>query len=200
MSRIESERKLISAEMQWIYTNLPRFDLIADMKNRTLENNSLGCNIGHFKDSNYVELYNKAFEEELYTICLSDYSLISMFYTFDSKGKAVSHNLMYIPCPTNEEENVSLQEAISRYLRVDYDVSGYKKTIHTQVHLHTNIYKSKLRIPVAHIITPKDFLYIILKYVYHSEDVFIDNLLETKNREVVLDVDDENKMKLSIGK
>ena len=199
MSNVKSDRKLILGELQWIYANFPRFDLIADMKNVSLVQNVLGCNVGHFKESNYVELYNSAFENELYTICLSDYSLISMYYTFDYRGKIISHNLMYIPCPTSEE-NDSLQETISKYLRVDYDISGYKQTIHTQVHLHTNIYKSKMRIPVAHIMTPKDFLYVILKYVYHSGESFVDSLLEEKKREIMLDSTDESKMRLMLGK
>lgn len=199
MSNKISDRKSILGELQWIYANFPRFNLIADMKNVSLIKNILGCNVGHIKPSNYVDLYNYIFENELYTICLSDYSLICMSYIFDYRGKLLSHNLMYIPCPTNEEENETLHETISKYLRVDYDVSGYKKTIHTQVHLHTNIYKSKMRIPVAHIMSPKDFLFVVLKYIYHSDEAYVNSLLDTRKREVLLDLEDESKMRLVMG-
>lgn len=200
MSNSKSDRKLILDEWLWIYANFPKFSLIADMKNATIKNNTIGSNVGHFKASNYIQMYNSTFENELYAICLADYSLICMYYEFDSRGKTTSHNLMYIPCPTNEEENELLQEAISKYLRVDYDISGYKKTIHTYVHLHTNIYKSNMRIPVAHIITPKDFVYVVLKYIYHCEESLVDKLLVDKKRENMLAVEDENKLRINIGK
>ena len=199
MSKTKSERKQIIEEWQWIYANFPRFKLIADMKNAVEVNHALGVNAGHFKPTNYIDLYNQTFENETYSICLSDYSLICMSYVFDSRGKTISHNLMYIPCPTNEEENESLHESLSKYLRVDYDQSGYKKTVHTRVHLHTNIYKSKMRIPIVHILTPKDFLYIVLKYVYHSDDTIVDTLLVEKKRDSLLDLEDSVKLRLALG-
>lgn len=199
MSKTKSERKRIVEEWQWIYANFPKFKQIEDMKNVAENNHILGINVGHFKPKNYVELYNQTFENETYSICLFDYSLICMSYTFDSRGKVISHNLMYIPCPTNEEENESLHESISKYLRVDYDQSGYKKTIHTRVHLHTNIYKSKMRIPLAHILTPKDFLYIVLKYVYHSNDIMVNSLLIEKKRDNLLDLEDTVKLRMLLG-
>ena len=46
MSNVKSDRKLILGELQWIYANFPRFDLVVDMKNVSLIKNVLGCNIG----------------------------------------------------------------------------------------------------------------------------------------------------------
>lgn len=200
MTKIKSERKQIIEEWQWIYANFPKFKLIEDMKNVLEINHSLGINAGHFKSTNYVDLYNQTFENEDYSICLMDYSLICMNYVFDASGKTISHNLMYIPCPTNEEENESLNEVLSKYIRVDYDRFGYKKTIHTLVHLHTNIYKSQMRIPIMHILTPKDFLFVILKYVYHSDDEIVNSLLVDKERDILLDSEDVIKFRLALGK
>lgn len=199
MGKNKSERKQIAEELQWLYANFPKFDLISDMKNLSLRDNQLGINVGHFKESNYKDLYTKTFEDELYTICLSDYSLICMNYQFDYKGNTTAHNLMYIPSPLNEDEHISFQESISKYIRIDFDQSGYTETVHTLVHLHTSIYKSKMRIPIQHIITPKDFLYIIFKYLYHSNEPLVDNLLTHKNRNNLLDDIDKGKMRILLG-
>ena len=59
MSKTKSERKQIIEEWQWIYANFPRFKLIADMKNAVEVNHALGVNAGHFKPTNYIDLYTK---------------------------------------------------------------------------------------------------------------------------------------------
>ena len=70
----------------------------------------------------------------------------------------------------------------AKYIRVDYDQEGHEDVVHTKVHLHVGVYKTNFRIPVSHYLTPKDFLYLILKYVYHSKDKFIDKLIVNKER------------------
>ena len=99
----------------------------------------------------------------------------------------------------NEDGNTP-ELAYARYIRVDYDQDGHKNVIHTQVHLHVGVHKTEFRIPVAHYLTPREFLYIILKYIYHSEDVFTDKLLDKrKRRKSILTIEENEALKLFLG-
>lgn len=196
--KIKESIKVLS-EWQWIYENFPRFDTLADVKCPTITGSVIGYNIGHFKPSNYSEVYNKTVEEEAYSIYLLDESLISFYYIFDSSGKIVGHNLMYIPSPIDECGMTSEEVAFSKFLRVDFDQKGYESIVHTQVHLHVSIYKTDFRVPLGHYLSPKEFLYIVLKYICHSNDPFVDKLLSTNKHDILLSEEESNKLRLLFG-
>ena len=193
----ESDR--IYHEWQWIYENFPHFDSLLDVKSPVISGSVIGYNVGHFKPNNYSEVYNKTVEEELYSIYLFDESLINFYYIFDSSGKIVGHNLMYIPSPIDENGVISEEIAFSKFLRVDFDQKGYENIIHTQVHLHVSVYKTEFRVPLGHYLSPKEFLYIVLKYICHSKEPFVDKLLTSGKHDILLNTDEADKLRLLFG-
>lgn len=78
-------------------------------------------------------------------------------------------------------------------------MSKNKDVVHTKVHLHVGLYKTNFRIPISHYLTPKDFLYLVLKYVYHLEGNFIDKLIENKERKNLLTETEIDKFRLILG-
>lgn len=197
MSKTTKENLEILSELRWIYANYPHFRLLQNVKRISVCNSTIGQNLGHFKPSNYTALFDKAIEDETYVILLKDDSIINFYYIFDGSGKITGHNLMYIPNPY--EDNGRRDIAYAKYIRIDYDQNGYEKVVHTQIHLHTSIYSTGFRIPVAHYISPKDFLYIVLKYVYHSEEAIVDKLIVKRNRTHILASEEQDKLRILFG-
>ena len=199
MSKQKNEKDALLNEWTWIYVNYHKYPLIIDVNRPKISIATLGLKIDHIKPSNYSNIYTSIYEEEQYSIYLSDESFICFYYIFDKEGNIIGHNLMYIPSPMNEDGNTP-ELAYARYIRVDYDQDGHKNVIHTQVHLHVGVHKTEFRIPVAHYLTPREFLYIILKYIYHSEDVFTDKLLDKrKRRKSILTIEENEALKLFLG-
>ena len=200
MTRIKKDKEKIVSEWQWIYQNYNHFDSIVDVKSPLITSSVIGYNTGHMKPSNYLEVYNKIIENEQYSIYLYDESLISFYYNFDASGRMVGHNLLYIPSPIDESGKSSEEIAYSKFLRVDFDQKGYQNVIHTQVHLHMSIYKTEFRVPMAHYLSPKEFLYIVLKYMYHSQEDFVDKLLTNSEHTTLLNEDELTKLRILFGK
>ena len=199
MSRTKKEKDQIISELQWIYENYHHFDEFLDVKPPVVIGAGIGKNVGHFKPNNYVELYNKTLEDEDYSIWFLDGSLICFYYIFDSSGKITGHNIMYVPSPIDETGVSSEDVAFAKYLRADFDQTGYESIVHTQVHLHVSIFKTDFRIPLAHYLSPKEFLYIILKYIHHSKGRFVDKLIDDKKHELLLNNEELNKLRLIFG-
>ena len=193
-----SDKKQILSEWRWIYANFPKFDLINDAKMPSDHSATLGHKFDHFKRKNYKSAYNTALEDESYSIYLNDDSIIYFYYIFDVNEKVVGHNLAYVPPPNNYnflDEEIS----ISKYLRVDYDKTGYKSIIHTLVHLHIGIDNPEFRIPISHYLSPFDFLYIILKYMYHNEQDIVDKLVTKKQKDCLLTNEESDKLRIIFG-
>ncbi len=199
MSRRTNEKQLIIREWNWIYENLNKFDLISHVKQPIINPATIGQKVDHIKAKNFINLHTKIFEEESFSICLSDDSLICFYYIYDKQNEIVGHNLMYLPFPIDEDNGTGEETARAKYIRVDYDQEGHEDVVHTKVHLHVGVYKTNFRIPVSHYLTPKDFLYLILKYVYHSKDKFIDKLIVNKERKNLLTEMESDKFRLLLG-
>ena len=195
---ITDKSKIIN-EWQWIYANYPKFDIISDVKSPSIYISTIGHKFDHLKRSNFKDKYNEILEKESYSICLIDDSLIIYYYIFDNSDKIVGHNLVYIPSPDVENSHFEEEVAISKYLRADYDRTGYKRIIHTLVHLHIGIYNNNFRIPIAHYLSPYDFLYIVLKYVYHNDQDVVDKLICKKQKECLLSSDEISKLRIIFG-
>lgn len=194
-----SDKEQILSEWQWIYANFPKFNLIGDVKMPSVCTSTIGHKFEHFKRNNYKSKYNDAVEKENYSIYLNDDSIIYFYYIFDIDEKIVGHNLAYIPSPNDENPPYGEELSISRYLRADYDKTGYKSIVHTLVHLHIGIYDTKFRIPIVHYLSPYDFLYIVLKYIYHSSQDIVDKLLTNKPKEYLLSNEEMNKLRIVLG-
>ena len=198
-SKIPNDKDAILSEWRWIYANFPKFNLITDVKSPTVFQSTIGQRVDHFKKKNYIEKYTETVKDEKYSISLIDDSIICFYYIFDNDEKLVGHNLSYIPSPLSGDAPMGEEIAFSKYIRADYDKTGYENVFHTLVHLHISIYKTEFRIPIAHFLSPWDFLYIILKYIYHSHEDIIDNLMINKRRESLLSPEEMSRLRIIIG-
>ena len=135
------------------------------------------------KHNNYIEDLSKIKESQKNHILLSDNSVISLTYHFDSNGNIIKHNISYIPDILDKESfwssrqsqdehsyNEYFNNMISKYLRIDFDDLGYAEYHHSKVHMHIGLRDNDFRLPVYGIIYPNEFIYFILKYVYKDVD------------------------------
>lgn len=89
---------------------------------------------------------------------------------------------------------------LSLYIRIDFDMEGNKKYIHTPVHLHSNFCRDGLRWPIRNALSPCEFVYLILRYVYDIECDFLkEKVLEKTSRKDYLDKDEVKLLKFCIG-
>jgi len=136
---------------------------------------------------------------------------------FNQDGKVKHHNLSYIPSIDFEiylEENISMENQIlisksaNNYIRIDYDRTGKKQIVHTDIHMHFGIYpreesltNSEFRIPMEGILFPYEFMYIIFKYFYEVEDEYVSFLLREKySKSVCLETNEWDKLVLSFNR
>ena len=199
MTRAKQEKTIIASDINWLYANYNRIDMIMDVKPPLGNGGTLGYKVPHVKKNNYNSVYNNLIEEEKYTVCFIDMSIACMYYIFDNAGKIVGHNLMYMPAPNDENCGDDFDTICAKYIRIDYEQEGYHEIYHTQVHLHSGLYKTNFRIPLAHYCTPKEFIYFIIKYIYHSDCAFVDQLITSRNKTMLLTENEQKAMKIIFG-
>ena len=175
-------------------------DFMMDVKMPSEKACMLGEKIPHIKKQNYDLVYGGLIENERYTVCFTDMSLACLYYIFDRSGCVVGHNLVYIPAPNDENGNDDFDTICAKYIRIDYDQIGYHEIDHTKVHLHVGLYKTNFRIPIAHYCTPKEFIYIIAKYIYHSEAAFVNRLISPRNKNLLLSDNEQKALKMLFGR
>ena len=113
---------------------------------------------------------NHILNEEKYFILFNDGCIINIAYTFNSRGEITKHTLIFL-CLLNPLV----------YLRFDYNISDIETSdSHFSSHMHISLQNNSFRIPVNIPLSPKIFLYIILKYYYRDDSPFTKSLLETK--------------------
>lgn len=199
MSRRIREKTQIASEIRWLYANYNKFDFIMSVKQQPEGYGTIGEKVSHIKRTNYQSIYNELIQKEKYTVCLSDMSIICMFYVFDKMGTVVSHNLMYLPTPIDENGQDDFETICAKYIRIDFDQTGYQEIDHTKVHLHIGLYKTEFRIPIAHYFTPKEFIYFIAKYIYHNKSEFIERLIAPRQKTMLLSDRELKAAKLLLG-
>ncbi|MSB17828.1 DUF2290 domain-containing protein [Finegoldia magna] len=163
----------------WRLSSIP---LILSHNTPKIRNDYIGELSGKFTYKNYYELYNRCLSSRNYQILIQDESMISMYYAFSSDGEISRYNLSFIPSLNNEidENNCdinSIIEDVENYMRIDFDIQGYEKIFHEKQHLHLGLNnksqsneKNVVRLPVAEKLYPWDFIFLILKLIYHLED------------------------------
>lgn len=169
--------------------------------------NEIGIKTSKFTVENYIDRYKEIIYNNEYNILFNDESVIVFYYKFDKDGYVIGYNLSYIPSVNSEididdyemTKNIKLLlfESYLDYMRVDFDDLGYKEIIHTRNHVHKGIgkylddnYRREVRIPLTHVLYPFDYIYIICKYVYHTnaDDVYINKLLNKETgRRIILE-------------
>jgi hypothetical protein len=156
-------------------------------------------------------------DEKKYNILINDESMISFYYQFEEDGRIKHHNLSYLPSIDSDiyfEENITLEnqllisKILNNYIRIDYDKTGKKEIVHTDVHMHFGIYpkevslaNNEFRIPMEGILFPYEFIYIICKYFYEVADDYVSFLLEGKySKSICLEQNEKDKIVLSFNR
>lgn len=186
----------IQQDLKWILSNYTKSSNIDEVNRFIIKNNNIGIHLPHIKRRNYRDSIDDLLKTKNYYVVFNDISLLHLEYVFDKDNNVCYSCLSYLPFVDNElHEN----EQLSKYIRIDYAPNDYKEIIHTKCHLHIGIDKNEFRIPVQTIIYPKEFIYFVLKYIYHEDSEFLKliNLANSKNN--LLTVIENNKLRLMIG-
>lgn len=186
----------IQQDLKWILSNYTKSSNIDEVNKYVIKENNIGLHLPHIKRKNYRDSIDNLLRTKNYYIVFNDFSLLHLEYMFNKENNVYYSCLSYLPFIDNElQEN----EQLSKYIRIDYAPNDYKEIIHTKCHLHIGIDKNEFRIPVQTIIYPKEFIYFILKYIYHEDSKFT-SLISLNNKKEILLTDKEiNKLRLIIG-
>lgn len=218
MKKVEcSEFDIVKQQIEHLYVVQERIPIINDINIWHITIDEIGERTNKFTHINYPEVYKTMLEERKYNILTYDESIVSFYYLFDEYGKIKHHNLSFIPSIDSEiylAEKISLENQIlisksaNNYLRIDYDRTGKKEIVHTDVHMHFGIYPKEeslanfeFRIPMEGILFPYEFIYIIFKYFYEVEDEYVSFLLEDKySKSDCLESSEGDKLVLSFNR
>lgn len=99
-------------------------------------------------------------ERGQYTFQIDDGSLIRLLYTFSDNETVSAASLGYYAAPKFEAD----LELIS-WIRFDHAPEGARGVIHSVTHLHTSL-SDQVRIPVASLPTPRQFVELICAWFY----------------------------------
>jgi len=156
---------------------------------------TLGKNLNKINENNYCEKINQIINDEEYQLIFIDLSVITMYLIFDNNKKLVSSSFSFIPY----SESSKIEE-LSRYIRIDYDEKNKIEFTHSLVHTHIGPCKNNIRIPVDHIVTPSEFVYIILKYYYQDDSDIIKKFKVEQIDKEVLTTSEREKLFISFNK
>ncbi|WP_144596711.1 DUF2290 domain-containing protein [Bacillus cereus] len=189
-----NEYELVNRQILNFYMVQERIPIINDVNIYNISKNEIGERTNKLTQITYPDVYRELLEEKKYNILINDESIISLHYIFDDENKIKKHSLSFIPsldleiCLSDEQtldNRIVILQNTNNYLRIDYDKTGKKNIIHTDVHMHFGIFHteyekeySELRIPLEGILYPNEFIYLIFKYMYDVDDEYVNFLLE----------------------
>lgn len=197
----KTAKSIVQKQLLNIYQHFTKISIIQEVDYPTIIEKNNQIIIGNLSErishNNYSESTRKMIENVEYTILLTDLSIISIYYVFDKISENIIYgNLSFIPFKDSNEDLMSE----SKYIRIDYDNCGRKEYVHTLVHMHFSTYKNNVRIPLDHVVTPVEFVYIILKYFYEIDDPLLEKQdYSEKINAVVLSKNESKKLKISFG-
>lgn len=217
VSVTQTDYHVIINELKNLYKIQEKIAIINDSRIKKMNDFQIGERTSKFTLQNYIEVYRDMFLQKKYHLILYDDSIIDFYYEFDDQGKIIRHSLSFIPgidYETQEygkltsEEYLMVHEIAKYYTRIDYDLTGKKPILHTDVHLHIGLHDrndddviKELRIPLESILYPYEFLYIIFKYYYHVEDSDLECLSGSNyNKIYLLDEFEMDKLVLAFNR
>ena len=156
------------------------------------DNNSSNSLYGKF----VFRFVNELIKNDNYYIIFNDFSILHFDYMFDESNNVMFSRLTYLPYIENET-NQDIQ--YSKYIRIDYEPDDHVEFVHTKCHMHIGIDKNNFRIPVATLFFPIEFIYFILKYIYHEDSEFLKLIKLENNKDTKLVESELNKLRLCIG-
>lgn len=211
-----NEYNKISSELDWICCNKSKSNNISFVNYgiKRIHEQKIGDSIKEYiKRKNYNIVFEHLYNQNNYFIEFNDLAILHFEYAFDKK-RIIFSRLSYIPWINIDEDEEETNDdgdedeyfrddkenvQYSKYIRIDYKPKDHEEIIHTKCHIHIGIDNSNFRIPVSTIIYPKEFVYFILKYIYHEDSEFT-NLIKLKNeKEILLTKNELNKLRLMIG-
>ena len=217
-SNIMSDKSIVQNQFMKISGLQRKIQIINDVNDYHENQKSIGDKSEKIRFKTYMEVFDQMMYDARYTVLLEDDSMIFLYYEFDENGKIVEHVLSYLPNFRNEEvskENREIQDKddrngdadaeissevlhrrLSNFIRVDYENEGRKEYFHSLIHMHIGTEREALRIPVEHCVMPFDFLFFVLKYIYHICDEQLICLESSKQKEVMLTEKERKKLKL----
>lgn len=182
-------------------------------KYRKVEN-EIGNLADRVRYHTYMEVFNKMYRNEAYTISLVDGSMINMYYVFDGSKNMKKHTLSFMPnyrvdlLDKQEQEEQELDANVSHeqlslrlnnYIRIDFDEVGREDYYHSLVHLHIGISDQAIRIPMQYYMFPNDFLFFIFKYIYRHDDNTLKSLVPESKMRCILKENERKRLKLVYG-
>ncbi|PFU61798.1 hypothetical protein COK90_11550 [Priestia megaterium] len=212
-----NEFEIVNMQILNLYKIQEEIPIINDVNIYKLGKKEIGERTGKFTQITYPDVYREMLEEKKYNILINDESIISFYYLFDDQNKIKKHSLSFIPsldieiCFSEEQtpdNRIVILQNTNNYIRVDYDITGKKDIVHTDVHMHYGIFHTEFekdyfefRIPVEGILYPNEFIYLIFKYLYNVDDQYVNFLLEDKYiKEQRLEQCELNKLILSFNR
>ena len=182
-----SERDTIRNQFNQL-SNLQQKIQIINVVNDCHEAKSfIGDKADKIRFHSYMNSFNEMMYKNQYTISLKDDSMIFLHYEFDDDNNVVGHSLTYLPNFRDDRENIEekvygeedddeeinyiqLHRRISNFVRVDFEKVGREEYYHSIIHMHIGTERNALRIPIEHYVMPFEFMFFVLKYVYHLSD------------------------------
>lgn len=194
---------------QHLSYDVPIVNIVNDYKE---SRQSIGVNTEHFRFGSYIEQFNNLANDALYTILLTDDSMIAMHYIFDENLFLIKHTLSYLPDYKrdlfdsteimNEDANIEIEDLarrLSNYLRVDFDTLGKQEYFHTDVHLHVGLFRDSFRIPLKSYLFPNDFVYLVFKYIYHLDEDLLKSLISPSTKKIKLSESELSRVYMCYG-
>lgn len=205
MIKIENDAKIVHDDLMFIYDNYYLSSgMVSQCKYPSYDEKTkvIGNSKYRISRKNYTEDFIKIGTEGMYFFQLIDESLISLWYKFDASDKIEQFEISFIP---SYESDILFKNrddfgVLSKYIRIDYDKEGYKEIIHPKIHMHNNLERDGLRIPLDNIVYPSEFLFLILRYYYDFEWKQLSDYLDLAIYDCgVLNDDEKNLFFLSIS-
>ena len=185
VDKILSEKEIVREQFWALPVLQQKIHIINDVNDYHETKNIIGNKADKIRFHSYMEAFDKMMYNCQYTILLEDDSMVFLFYEFNDNNNVTGHILSYLPSFRNDSENgkeytdenneeeinfIQLHRRISNFVRVDFEEVGRKEYYHSLIHMHIGTERNALRIPIEHFVMPFEFLFFVLKYVYHLPD------------------------------
>lgn len=210
-NKIPSEKEIVREQFCELAVLQQKIHIINDVNDYYETKNIIGNKADKIRFHSYMEAFDEMMYNVQYTILLEDDSMIFLFYEFDDNNNVIGHILSYLPSFRNDSENgkeytdenneeetnfIQLHRRISNFVRVDFEDIGRREYYHSLVHMHIGTERNALRIPIEHFVMPFEFLFFILKYVYHLPDEELTGIECEISRNSMLTEKEKQKLKL----
>lgn len=176
---LQAEQKDVFNEWMFLFnnrTNIDPIDIVCYPKYDSIKK-ILGKNV-KLNYNNYVDEFYAASKNDRISVLMRDGSMVFFCYNFDNNGIVIEHHLSFLPCPN---EDVPLENILSKVIRIDYEQVGYKPNVHSYTHMHQGKFNS-YRFTVENIVYPLEFIAFILRVNYDYSSPKIMNELSKVHR------------------